>query len=395
MSDFWELDDGVPHDDRPPSRPDQPGIEIPLTGGGPLTPRGGAQTAPDDRPDPTNWRRVVGLASLAGVVAGVVVAVVVLNTGQSDEPGGGIGGGPSTTLDGFQLATSITTPPTLPGPDQGAATVPATVPGTASGQPANTLASQPETTEPVSEVSATTGSLPDYPQFTGVPTGGLDSFDLEASVARLDDDVPRRSETHIEVGPKQATLDVTIVRDPFNNRYRLWLVSEAGVREAIVDIDSGLSYLPDDGNWVAIPNSGLVIGVGADEVAGYIERLMLGPLRPDTWAAATVEPGSLVFFPGTDAIARRFQVQLPGDLIPEWQFHDLSVNATLPSELRPERMTYLAYVDDQGELSRVLGEAPIDGADQLITHQITRLSEPEIVLLPDPALIRPAVDLTG
>lgn len=395
MSDFWELDDTAPQGDRPPSSPDLPGIEIPLTGGGPLAPTDGSLTASDRPPDLTNWRRVVGLASLAGAAFGIVMAIVVLNTGGDEQPESGIAGGPSTTLDGFELATSITTPPTLPGTDPASATIPATVPGPASERSATTTDSQPETSEPVAVVSATTGSLPDYPLFTGVPEGGLDRFDLEASVARLGDDVARRSVTHIEVGPSQATLDVTIVRDPFNNRYGLSLVSEAGVREAIVDIDSGLSYLPDDANWVAIPNSGLVIGVRADELPSYLDRLMFGPLRPDTWAAATVEPGSLVFFPGTDIIARQFAVELPGGLIPEWQLHDLSVNATLPNGLRPERMTYLAYVDDQGELIRVLGEALIEDTLQLITHQLTRLHEPEIVRLPDPALIRAAVDLTG
>ena len=331
------------------------------------------------------------MASLGGVVIGIAVAVVVLNVDSGGDSENDIPGAPTTTLDGVELASSITTPPTLPtsGPE-----VPVDPASNAPG-PTGTAISPPVTTEARPVVSPTTGSLPTFQPFTGVPGSGPDSFDLEAAVARFGDDLARRSVTHIEVGEEEGTLDVTIIRDPFNNRYRLILVSAAGVREVIVDVDSELSYVLSDGSWVALPNSALVIGVAAADLADYLDRLMLGPLRPDTWAAATVQPGSTVLFPGSNSIAGSFVVELAGDLIPEWQFHALSVIATMPGELRPERMTYLAYVDHQGDLSLVLGEAAIEDATQLITHRIERLQIPEVVLLPEPSLIRPAVDLAN
>ena len=222
--------------------------------------------------------------------------------------------------------------------------------------------------------------------------GGLDSFDLDAAVERLGDDVARRSRTHVEVGPQAATIDVTIVRDPVNNRYQLSVVSTAGTWEAIVDVDTGLSYRPVDGAWVAMPSSEVAIGIGSTALPGYLDRLMLGPLRPDTLRTATVEPGSTVFFPGTETIARQFTALMPGDGVPEWQLYDLSVVATLPAESRPHQLVYQVYVDNEGDVIRVLGDAAIEDAHQLVIHQLVRLVEPEPVLLPDPALIRPAAD---
>ncbi len=391
MNDSWASRDSGAGGDHPRGYSGDLPIEIPLTGGGPLTASDDSPSSADDQPQSPNWRRLVGLASLGGVVIGIAVAVVVLNVGSGGDSEDGIPGSPTSTVDGFELASSITTPPTLPTSGPEVVVDPAS---TTSG-PTGTAISPPVTTEARPVMSPTTGSLPTFQPFTGVPDSGPDSFDLEAAVARFGDDFARRSVTHIEVGEEEGTLDVTIIRDPFNNRYRLTLVSASSVREAIVDIDSELSYVLSEGSWVALPNSALVIGVAAADLADYLDRLMLGPLRPDTWAAATVQPGSTVLFPGSNSIAGSFVVELAGDLIPEWQFHAFSVVATMPGELRPERMTYLAYVDRQGDLSLVLGEAAIEDATQLITHRIETLQIPEVVLLPEPSLIRSAVDLAN
>lgn len=366
-----------------PTGPTRHSIEVPLAGDGPLAER---TNGPDGDPVPPNWRKVVGLASLGGVALGIVVSVVLIGfVWNEDDPADGIAGDPSTTLDGSDVATLITTPPTL---DPLVLTPP-----TETAPPSRGTLDLPTTTiAPVPEDPQTSGTLPDYPRYAGIPDGGLDSFDLAAAVEALDQDVARRGETHFEVGGADNTLVITIIRDPISNRYGLTVVGFGGTREAVVDIDAGVTYVTEDAEtWVQWANSELITDVSADQLGDYFEDLLFGPVRPDTLPAATIEPLTLVFFEGSDTIAREFAVELPGDVVPEWQFYVLSPIVTLPDELRPERLNYLVYVDDQGNLSQVIGTAEVGDATQLVIHRLERLDRPESILTPDltQVIVRP------
>lgn len=369
MTDGWERS----------RQPNESTIEIPLSGDGPLAVSG---DDPSTTPPP-NWRKIVGLTSLAGVAMGILLSVVLINfVWDDDVPEGGIAGDPSTTIDGFDLATQITTPPTLVDLNP----VP---PITDPSQPTVTLGSPTTTVAPISRGPVTSGTLPDYPAYSRVPEGGLDSFDLTAAVEQLGNDVARRSTTHVEYRAPINTIDITIVRDPFNDRYRITFASVNGERNLVVDIDGGTTYITtEQGEVTATPNSELA-GIESSELPAYFDRLMLGPIRPDTLASATVEPLSMVFFEGSATIAREFAIEIPGAIVPDWQSYDLDPVSGPPDEAVPETLFYLAYVDDQGELNRVIGTAVVEGEQQLVIHQIERLHNPEIVLLPDPALVQP------
>lgn len=70
-------------------------FEVPLSG---RPPDGGA----DDRPEPTsNWRRIVAVASLAGVALGILLAIVIAVA--DDRSGEGSSGAP------HPIAPSVTT----------------------------------------------------------------------------------------------------------------------------------------------------------------------------------------------------------------------------------------------------------------------------------------------
>ncbi|MCB0969194.1 MAG: hypothetical protein KDB37_20370, partial [Ilumatobacter sp.] len=101
MTDPWArpTDDGAPAQRRPVDA-----FEIELDGPDNL-PVGGSNDAPDDEP---NWRKVAGIASISGVLLGVVVSALVFwNDGRDDAPA-------TTTVPRDELAAEITTPPTLP-----------------------------------------------------------------------------------------------------------------------------------------------------------------------------------------------------------------------------------------------------------------------------------------
>lgn len=356
---------------------------MPLAGDGPLAQR---TNDSDGEPAPPNWRRIVGLASLGGIVLGILLSVVLIGFvwDDDDEPADGIAGDPSTTVAEFDVATLITTPPTL---DPLVLTPP-----TETGPPPRGPLNLPTTT-PIENF----GTLPSYPAYTGVPEGGLDSFDLPAAVASLGEDLARRSLTHVEVGSSYA-VDVTVVRDPINNRYSAEVSRVFGSQRAIVDVDAGLTYFSSSSDpelWVVTPNSEADTGVYDAELPAYFDRLLLGPIRPDTLDIATVEPGLLVFFEGSDMIAREFAVELPGDAAPEWQLYGLSGFDSLSGVRRPEQLNYTVQVDDTGEVTRVFGSADLGGGEQLVIHQIERLYEPQIVLLPDQSLVRTPDEISG
>jgi hypothetical protein len=362
MTDDWER----------PLRPKQPTIEIPLSGDGPLAVFGDEpNTAP-----PPNWRKIVGLTSLLGVVLGILLAIVLINFVWDEEPEGGIAGNPTTTVDGFDLAAEITTPATLVDPNP----VPTTIaPPT---RPVRTPGA------PVRE-----GPLRDQilvPTYSAVdrdfePSPG--SYDLYTAVSELGVDVPRRSSTRLELGVGGFVSEHTILRDPVAGRY---LVSRRDVT-MIVDEASGLTYVdwpsPEGEQWLPLDDRPLAESVGISSVGELHRRMMLGPIRPDTISGAMVTTGDFVLLEDQISVARMFTVTVPASLIPEWQLYVFGPTNEFVSSDLPSRLTYTVYVDEDNQIRRIVGLSDLGRIPQLVIHDLDQLAERYVVDLPDPATV--------
>jgi len=328
-------------------------IDVPLTGMVSNDDQGR-----DDAPDPPNWRRAIGIALVAGVVIGVGISVVRL---QADDDASTSG----STIPAEELATVITTPPTLapvsalPPPDfETGETAPPTLP--------------PGVTRPVYEAVPDAG--PDDPAL----------FELAAAITRLDEDLPRRSETHVELGVGGYVLDVTIDRDPVRDRYRLVLESRGVTQVAIVDVASGVTYVnPDTDDQAEILTADIIAGSPAVDANDYFDRLLLGPLRSDTYDTSSTRGRGFVTIDGV-GLAREFATGVRGELIPEWQIYAFGPVLEFRPEDRPSVLEYAAYVTEDGRVAQVDGVSSLGVVSQLVEHRLTLLDDAPIVELPTP-----------
>ena len=342
-------------------QPDPQVFEIPLTGNGPL-----ANPIDEGAVPPPNWRKIVGLASLGGVAGGIVLSIVLLGVVWSDDGNDDVGD-PSTTI--------VTAPPTLP-----------------------SLGTIPDAEQGLSAASAASGAparegslldlidVPTYPPLTGRQVASADGFDLYRAVSQLDVDVARRSSTRLELGGGYLR-DFAILRDPTSDRYR---VDRDGA-VSIFDGTTGLTYadfsLPGDDQWLPSDDRPLADSVGVGSVPALYQRLLLGPIRPDTLSSATVTPGEFVILDDGLTSARAFTVELPAAVIPEWQLYVFGPTNEFPASVRPARMTYTAYVDELNQIRRIVGLSDLGRIPQLVVHDLGTLAEPIPIALPDPATI--------
>ena len=371
--------------DRPPTPgPGVPSFEVPLAGDGPLARRA---ASPDDLNVPgPNWRRTVGLASLGGVVAGILTSVVLLGVVWSGHDGDdGIAGAPSSTVDDFGRGPSLTTPPTLtpldpiPAPD-GAPTARSNA-GSSAGVPSRELSLLEQV------------PVPDYPTVTGGVSPAPGEFDLYAAVAQLGADVDRRSSTRLELGVGGYRLDVATARDAADDRYALtidtgdrparWIITDAGT-QMYLETSS-----PDEEQWLPVDGEDFAQFYGFDSAPALLDRLLQGPIRPDTISSAKVTPRDFVMLDDGVTIARQFTVEVPGALIPEWQLYVLGPTDEFLPSARPNDLTYTVYVDRGSEIVRVTGLSDLGGIPQLVVHDVEASTEPIAIDLPDPATINP------
>ena len=352
--------DGVSADRR-----DDVVVEVPLTG--------------DDQPahevgepehEAPNWRRLVGITLALGIVLGVAGAAVRLAVdGDASDP--------KPTGD---PSPAITTPPTLrpletlPPPD------PEPVDANSSlGSGTPTASAPPQQTEPV--------VVPTYPPGEGGLSGVVE-YDIATAVARLGDDLSRRSDTHVELGYGGYVLDVVIERDPERDRYRLVFESGEVVEEVIVDVASGITYVqPGTDSEQQIPNNSIV-GTGDDgDVNAYFDRFLLGPLRPDTFDEVRTRGRGIVTIEGVGD-AREFVAYIDGDTVPEWQIYGFGPVGEFAGSERPELMEYSVYVAGAGDerIVQVDGVALLGNVPQLVQHRMTVPDEPIVIELPGETL---------
>lgn len=322
-----------------------------------------------------NWRRVAGLSALAGSVLGIVVAVTVLFAGgDDDEP-------PATTLDPDELASAITVPPTLTPVTEPTVTLPP-APGTPTG---------PSLDEPAL-VAASVATLP---PLTGTTVPQLDTFRLsDGSLAALDTPAPRRSVTDHKIGVDGFDQTVTITNDPTSGRYLLERVA-GGLRDhLIIDIPGGLTYVevaPDQ--WVTESNDAIAAQVGSPDMATFLRKLQLGPIRSDTRDAWTLLQDNALVEAADRELVREWVVVLDATSVPEWAryvFGPGGEAAPIPSDTL---VGYAVYVSPNGTIRQVSGATAYGATEQRIVHRIEELDEPLAIELPDvptePALGEP------
>jgi hypothetical protein len=356
-----------PADDGTPARlRDADIVDVPLIGTAAPVP---SPTGDGSDAATQNWRRVVGVSLALGVALGLVVTVVRLAVDDDTDGARGAGGAADPS-------TGITTPPTLrpletlPLPDGAARS------GSASAEPVNA----PTPPAPV--------TVPSYPPADGAVLSEIVQFDVVAALAHNGEDVARRSDTHIELGYGGYVLDVSIERDPTNDRYRLGLASSGGTEEVIVDVATGTSHVTSSmGDPFTIRNVDIV---GPDtDVRDYFDRLLQGPLRTDTYDPVATRGRGLVTIDGIGD-AREYVTSVDGDLVPEWQIHAFApVNEFRAVDL-PQQLEYAVYLDDTDRIVQVDGVAMLGNVPQLVQHRITVPDEPIVITLPAESTDEPA-----
>ena len=246
----------------------------------------------------------VGVVAVLGII---IVAVAALSLFAWNRNGG------STTddsaADAIDPASLVTAPPTLVVLDR--------LP-----PPPGTPTSSARAGAPAREGSLLEQVVvPTYPAADRPDPLAQSAFDLAVAVSELESDVPRVGSTHLEIGVGGFVSDTTIVRDPVTGRFE---VDRDGL-VAVVDESSGWTYVdisnPGDERWMTIDAEPLAESVGAADVGTLYRWLMLGPLRPDTIAWATVTPGAFVMIDDGLRVAREYTVVLPAAMIPEWRLY--------------------------------------------------------------------------
>jgi hypothetical protein len=220
----------------------------------------------------------------------------------------------------------------------------------------------------------------------GTPTvRRVDPSVLAADVLRMTADVPRRATTRIELGNGGYVANVSILRDPANDRFLISLDTGAGPSWAIIDVaDATVYYSADRREWASTDDSIGVQGLPYRRMGEIYERLLDGPLRPDTLGAATVDDtGTTRLADGRSAAA--YTVELPGSAIPLWQLYYLAPRGDFAPSDRPGDLVYQVSIGDDREV--VVGISDVGGIAQIVRHEVELLSSPIAVGLPSASSI--------
>ena len=335
MTDPWARpsDDGA-QARRPPAQ----AIEIELDGPGSSGPVDGVHG------DEPNWRVVAGTAAILGVVLGLVIAGVVFwsaDDGDDDEP-------TSTTIPVDELATEITTPPTLP--------------------PVETTPQPPDEERRTGETASNrrTIRVPTYPELDdGVvwpeQPVRFDSLDTSLRVVITSDNAT------ID-GPRETEIawDVT------NRRFELVSRMQTVTTRTIYDVESDAIYegLVGAGSTWTRTASSEVFG-GELTAAEYFEQALLGPVRYDNVDSALLigtqdEVRSVEGFP-----ARGTSYVMPDDALGLWGGAGGGDDVT---EIE-------VYTNADGRIVRIQGLVPLSGSPFLLMH--TPMRGEVLIELPD------------
>jgi hypothetical protein len=342
MSDSWARPTGAD----PPTPTAGEVIEIDLVGSPDADERGDGTAR---EPTPTNWRKVVALSSIAGVVLGAIVAAVMITSDDGAPPS-------PTTLPREELAALITTPPTLP----------------------PVVSEVPDDPRPL-VVQAPEFSLPRYP---ATFTGAGSAFDA-STFTGPDLDAPRVATIIATSSASSTSTESRVAYDQTNERFELTVDLPVGSARTIYDARTGTIYEqrpstdPDD-VWrsrdgsAALARITRTLGISVDD---YFRQLVLGPVRADNLDEAITISTDDFSYEVLGQTTHRLVVRLPVRTIGLWQ----PGGAEDPEAI----VTYEVYVDDDGEV--VLTQGLVSGADAVrgLQHSMAFPETGTIIELPD------------
>lgn len=344
-------------------------FEVPLVGEPPSN--SGAVPGRTGRQPATNWRRVIGVSLVLGTTLGIATSVFIV-TNDTEERAA-----PITAPD--DAATVVTTPPTLVGLDE----LPRPDDPASIGEQID--ASPRPASSQVTAVSdlVAVPTYPTYPALPDTPLSDVVRYSVATAIDRHAEDSARRSTTHMELGVGGFALDVVIVRDPVHDRYQLEFETQTFTQTAIVDPATNSTYIESsDGAVDVVLNREIMAGTDAETIHEFVDRLLQGPVRPDTVDVANLRERSLVTIDGVGT-ARQFVVDIAGAVIPEWQLYVFGPTAEFSPADRPDDLEYSVYVTEDGRIAQVDGVSYLGDVAQLITHRIEVLAEPIVIELPE------------
>ena len=328
-----------------PDEPSEaPRFEIPLVGddADPVAPTAGPR-----RP---SWRRVVAVSTVAGVVLGVVVGVVIVTA--DDDDAADESAAPTTTLDP-DLSPSITVPPTL------------APPGTAAPAP-----------------DRDADRVAPLPTIADADPDTFGAYDLDAALATLDENAPRRSHTRYVAGADGFVLDVDVEHDSLNDRYRIELEFDADDpdrQRILLDARGEWSFVTAGEEWLRVSNEQIAQQTGSVNVGALARSILLGPVRSDTSPIVAAAAG-LASLDG--ARVREYTVEVAAGAIPEWVAYVFAPSAEVPPPPTDDLLTFTVHVDGDARLRRVAGASAYGSTEQSIVHTIERLPRLEVIDLP-------------
>lgn len=315
----------------------------------------------------TEWRKVIGLSALGGVVLGIVVAIVLTSGGDGDDAA------PATTAD---LASIITSPPTLPPlEDDG--------PGADEPISDDELRGRLDATD----VAATVSTLPGSETTDGEVDPPVDPpVDLAAIVA--EDGVARRAVTEYVVGADAYHQTITITNDPANDRYTIeFEIGDGNETAAVFDLAAGDAYFPDDttdGRWNRVAADGIVDVFGGGTAESLLRALQLGPLRDDTLAGVrAVRENGPVEVADLGVTLDEIVVVVEAGAVPRWARYALGPTSEAPPPADSELVGFAVYVDDDGAIRRVVGESTFGSTTERWVHTVEVLDDAPTIDLPD------------
>jgi hypothetical protein len=325
-------------------RPDEPSeaprFEIPLAGddADPAAPTAVSRGA--------SWRRVVAVSGVAGVVLGVVVGVVIVTAdddGAADESAA-----PTTTLDP-DLSPSITVPSTL---------------------------------TPIEPDGPTGPGVDPLPTIAGVDLATLEAYDLDAALATLDENAPRQAHTRYVAGADGFVLDVNVLHDSLNDRYRIELEfdgDDPDRQRVLLDPRGEWSYVTAGDEWLRVSNQQIAEQTGSADVGALARSILLGPVRSDTIPSVAAAAG-LASLDGTPV--REFTVQVAVGAARGWAPYVFAPSAEAPPPHADDVLTFTVHVDGDARLRRVAGASAYGSTEQTIVHTVERLPRLEVIELP-------------
>ena len=325
-----------------------------------------ATPSPSRRPPRrVGQRGIAALSGLVGLALGVTGTTLVFRLSSGDV-------GPDAADLPAASTDSITVPPTL------APVLDPTDRDISTGEPEDSAGRSPQ--EVVAATVITLAPRPDV-ELDAVSAGYLLS---DGSLAELDTPRSRRSVTEYVAGSGGFRQTVTITNDPTTQRYRLDFDFGGPVQRVVVDLIGDATYVSDgSGNWSVVPNDEVVDGTDAPDMATFLRRLQLGPIRSDTadrWMLT--RPNPLVDPPeGGDAL-REYIVVMEADAVPEWARYALGPSSEAPPVGKGTLIGFAVYVSADGSIRIVTGSSDFGTTTERITHRIEMLDEPPEIDLP-------------